>query len=89
MSVNFARRDELLGVHRAHDDDTGSTKVQIIVLTMRINSLSEHCSAHKCDKHALLGLVKMLSKRRRLLKYLAANSPDGHAAFIQSLGIRK
>lgn len=75
--------------YKMHDKDTGSTKVQIVRLTRRIELLSTHCSDNHCDKHALLGLVKLLSKRRKLLKYLASKSHTEHAALLGELGIRK
>ena len=89
MSVDPVRKQELIEAHRAHGDDTGSTKVQVIRFTLRINSLSGHCAANKGDKSALLGLVKLLSKRRKLLAYLARVAPVDYSVILQALDLRK
>lgn len=74
---------------KKHETDTGSTEVQIVRLTNRIKMLSQHCSQNRCDKHALLGLIKMLSQRTKLLKYLARVSSERYKFIIAELGIRK
>lgn len=74
--------------HRAHDKDTGSTKVQIALLTERINYLTDHFKAHAKDHHSRRGLLKMVGQRRRLLDYLRRTDLDGYRQLIQELGLR-
>ena len=69
--------------------DTGSTEVQIAILTERINHLTEHLRTNKKDHHSRLGLMKMVGKRRRLLDYMIKRDLDGYRALIAKLGIRK
>lgn len=72
-----------------HDKDTGSSKVQVALLTERINHLTQHFSAHKKDHHSRLGLLKMVGKRRRHLDYLKKTDIQAYQSLIQALGIRK
>ncbi len=74
--------------HRTHETDTGSTRVQIAVLTDRINYLTEHFRAHHKDHHGRLGLLKMVGKRRRLLDYLRRTDVGGYRQLVQELGLR-
>ncbi|MGQ0539950.1 MAG: 30S ribosomal protein S15 [Gemmatimonadaceae bacterium] len=74
--------------HRGHDTDTGSTRVQIAVLTERINYLTDHFKQHANDHHGRRGLLKMVGKRRRLLDYLKRSDVDGYRQVIQTLGLR-
>ena len=74
--------------HQAHPTDTGSTKVQVALLTERINSLTEHFRAHPKDHHSRQGLLKMVGTRRRLLTYLRRTDLDGYRALIEELGLR-
>jgi small subunit ribosomal protein S15 len=74
--------------HRAHETDTGSTKVQVAVLTDRINYLTEHFRVHRKDNHGRRGLLKMVGKRRRLLDYMRRTNIDGYRQLIQELGLR-
>jgi small subunit ribosomal protein S15 len=74
--------------HRSHDTDTGSSRVQIAVLTERINYLTEHFKQHANDHHGRRGLLKMVGKRRRLLDYLKRSDVDGYRKVIQDLGLR-
>ncbi|MDH4200470.1 MAG: 30S ribosomal protein S15 [Spirochaetia bacterium] len=73
----------------AHEKDTGSSKVQVAILTERINTLTEHFSTHKKDHHSRLGLLKMVGKRRRHLDYLKKKDVSVYQSLIQALGIRK
>jgi small subunit ribosomal protein S15 len=73
---------------KAHETDTGSTKVQIAILTERINYLTDHFKAHAKDHHSRRGLLKMVGKRRRLLEYLKRTDVDGYRRLIQDLGLR-
>jgi len=70
-------------------NDTGSTEVQIALLTKRINDLTEHFKSHKKDHHSRRGLLKMVGQRRRLLRYLKNSNLEGYRALIAKLGLRK
>ena len=74
--------------YREHDTDTGSTRVQVAVLTERINYLTDHFRAHKKDHHGRRGLLKMVGKRRRLLDYMKRTDVGGYRQIIQELGLR-
>ena len=74
--------------YKAHDTDTGSTRVQVALLTERINYLTDHFRAHAKDHHSRRGLLKMVGKRRRLLDYLRRTDVDGYRRIIQELGLR-
>ena len=74
--------------YRQHDGDTGSTRVQIAVLTERINYLNEHFRVHSKDHHSKRGLLKMVGKRRRLLKYLRSTDIETYRSLVQDLGLR-
>lgn len=71
------------------ETDTGSTEVQIALLTEKINHLTEHLRVHKKDFHSRLGLLKMVGQRKRLLTYLTKKDLEGYRALIAKLGIRK
>ena len=68
--------------------DTGSARVQVAVLTERINYLTDHFRSHKKDHHSRRGLLKMVGKRRRLLDYMKRTDVDGYRQLIQELGLR-
>lgn len=74
--------------HRTHKTDTGSTTVQVALLTERINFLTEHFRAHKKDHHGRQGLLKMVGQRRRLLNYMKRTEVDGYRKLVQELGLR-
>jgi len=69
--------------------DTGSTKVQVALLTHRITELTEHMKVHKHDHHSRRGLLKMVGRRRRLLTYLEKHDLEGYRALIKDLGLRR
>lgn len=73
---------------RTHESDTGSTQVQIALLTARINHLTEHFKIHKKDHHSRRGLLKLVGRRRRLLAYLKRENPEAYRALVAELGIR-
>lgn len=79
----------LIQEYRLHEADTGSAEVQVAVLTERINRLTEHLKAHKHDYHSQRGLLKMVGKRRRLLKYIARHDVQRYRELINRLGLRK
>lgn len=74
--------------YRSHETDTGSTKVQVALLTERINYLTGHFQQHAKDFHGRRGLLKMVGRRRRLLDYLKRTDVDGYRQLISELGLR-
>ena len=74
--------------HREHETDTGSARVQVALLTERINSLTDHFKGHPKDHHGRRGLLKMVGTRRRLLTYLKRTNLEGYRALIEELGLR-
>jgi len=74
--------------HRIHDTDTGSARVQVAVLTDRINYLTSHFRQHHKDHHSRQGLLKMVGRRRRLLDYMKRTDIDAYRQLIQDLGLR-
>jgi small subunit ribosomal protein S15 len=74
--------------YQAHEGDTGSTRVQIALLTERINYLTDHFRQHKKDHHGRRGLLKLVGKRRRLLNYMKRTDVDGYRQTVQDLGLR-
>jgi small subunit ribosomal protein S15 len=74
--------------YRQSDTDTGSTRVQVALLTERINSLTDHFRAHPKDHHSRRGLLMMVSKRRRLLEYMRRADLAGYRQLIDHLGLR-
>ena len=74
---------------RKHEKDTGSSEVQIALLSERIRYLTEHFKAHKRDHHSRRGLLKLVGQRRRLLNYLKENKVDRYRMVIDKLGLRK
>lgn len=83
------RKSEILNTYARKEGDTGSTEVQIALLTERINELTEHLKIHKKDEHSRRGLLIMVGKRKRLLRYLEGKNIDGYRELIAKLGIRK
>ncbi|MEJ7818824.1 MAG: 30S ribosomal protein S15 [Rubrobacteraceae bacterium] len=75
--------------HRTHESDTGSPEVQVAVLTKRIVHLTDHMREHKHDFHSRRGLLQMVGKRRRLLKYLQKKDVERYRALIAKLGLRR
>lgn len=73
----------------AHEKDTGSSKVQVAILTEKINNLTNHFSMHKKDHHSRLGLLKMVGKRRRHLDYLKRTNFKEYQGLLTALAIRK
>jgi small subunit ribosomal protein S15 len=83
------RKTEIIDSYRTHESDTGSPEVQIAILTERINYLTEHFKTHTKDHHSRRGLLKMVSKRRRLLDFLKDDDPKRYKAILKKLNIRK
>jgi small subunit ribosomal protein S15 len=74
--------------YHIHENDTGSTRVQVALLTERINYLTDHFRAHAKDHHSRRGLLKMVGRRRRLLNYLKRTDLEGYRTLIETLGLR-
>ncbi len=89
MSIAAERRSELVEGYRVHEKDTGSPEVQVSILTERINHLAGHLKDHKHDNHSRRGLLMMVGKRNRLLRYLARKDRERYLSLIQRLGLRK
>ncbi len=81
-------KQKVAAKYRAHETDTGSTKVQVALLTERINSLTDHFKAHAKDHHSRRGLLKMVGNRRRLLTYLKRTDVASYRSLIEELGLR-
>jgi len=75
--------------HQLHEKDSGSTEVQVALLTERINQMTEHFKKHEHDHHSRRGLLKMVGQRRRLLTYLSENDVKRYRQLIAKLGLRK
>ena len=82
-------KQAIMKEYATKEGDTGSTEVQIALLTEKINHLTEHLRVHKKDFHSRLGLLKMVGQRKRLLSYLTKKDLEGYRALIAKLGIRK
>ncbi len=89
MSITAARKQALIKEYGKTATDTGSTEVQIALLTENITSLTEHMKVHAKDVHSRRGLLRMVSERRKLLDYFAKKNTDAYKALIEKLGIRK
>ena len=87
--ISSALKRQTIEEHRTHESDTGSTEVQVGLLTTRINGLSGHFKVHNKDHHSRRGLLKLVSQRRRLLNYLRRTELDRYRALIQRLGLRR
>ena len=89
MSITQQEKAELVKKYGRGENDTGSTEVQVAILTTRINNLTEHLKTHKKDFHSRRGLLVMVGQRRRLLDYLNSNSSERYTGLIKSLGLRR
>jgi small subunit ribosomal protein S15 len=89
MSVTTADKAKLVGDYQLAKGDTGSPEVQVALMTARINDLTGHFKAHAKDHHSRRGLLKLVSKRRKLLDYLKRKNADRYRTLIDRLGLRK
>lgn len=89
MSITADQKAGIIEQHRTHDGDTGSPEVQVAILTKRIQELTEHLKANKKDHAARRGLLMMVGRRSRLLRYLTGKDRDRYKNLIASLGLRK
>ena len=89
MSLTTEKKGGIIEQYRRGTTDTGSPEVQVALLTARINDLAIHFKAHVKDHHSRRGLLRMVSRRRKLLDYLKRSSADSYRALIERLGLRK
>ncbi len=87
--MNVNEKKEIVKDFGKNTKDTGSTEVQVALLTKKINELSEHFKIHKKDHHSRRGLLGMINNRRKLLKYLKGKNEEGYQELIKKLGLRK
>ncbi|MFQ5501075.1 MAG: 30S ribosomal protein S15 [Phycisphaerae bacterium] len=89
MALTADQKQETVSQYRRHDQDTGSSEVQVALLTKRIQQLTEHLNTHKKDHASRRGLLKMVGARSSLLKYLTRTDRERYQKTIESLGLRK
>lgn len=89
MALQRDAKQEIISRFKMHETDTGSPEVQIAILTRRIEELTQHFKVHVKDNHSRRGLLKMVSKRRRLLDYLKKQDFSRYQQVIGKLGLRK
>ena len=82
-------KEKIVGDYKVHASDTGSSQVQVALLTQRINELTEHFKVHKKDNNSRRGLLKMVSRRRKLLDYLKRDDINEYHGIIKKLGLRR
>ena len=82
-------KEKIVGDYKTHASDTGSSQVQVALLTQRINELTEHFKTHKKDNNSRRGLLKMVSRRRNLLDNLKRGDINGYHEIIKKLGLRR
>jgi small subunit ribosomal protein S15 len=87
--LDKAKKQEIITTHQARENDTGSTEVQVALLTERIRQLTTHMAAHRHDYHTQRGLLKLVGQRRRLLAYLSREDVGRYNQLIKKLGLRK
>lgn len=89
MAITTEHRARLVGEYQRAKGDTGSPEVQVALLTSRINELTEHFKAHIKDFHSRRGLLRLVSRRRKLLEYLKRSDNDRYRTLLDRLGLRK
>ena len=89
MALTTERKATIIDSHKIHSGDTGSPEVQVALLTARITDLTEHFKTHVKDHHSRRGLLRMVSRRRKLLDYLKRADADKYRQLIDRLGLRK
>ncbi len=89
MALATDSKKQTITKFRVHNTDTGSPEVQVAILSQRILQLQDHFKTHGKDHHSRRGLLSMVARRRRLLKYLKSRNPERYKNLIQSLGIRR
>ncbi len=89
MALTAEQKKDILGSYGLHDTDTGSPEAQVALLTKRISDLTEHLKVHKHDQHSRRGLLLLVGRRRRLLKYVAQVDVTRYRTLIDRLGLRR
>jgi small subunit ribosomal protein S15 len=89
MSTLKEVKEKIVGDYKTHTSDTGSSQVQIALLTQRINELTNHFKVHKKDNNSRRGLLQMVSRRRKLLDYLKRRNIGEYHEIIKKLGLRR
>ena len=89
MPLTKDKKQELVGKYGRSDTDTGSAEVQVAMLTERINELTEHLRSNGKDHHSRRGLLKMVGRRRRLLRYLESSDLERYRSLVAELGLRR
>ena len=89
MALTQERKSEIVSKFGQNAQDTGSTRVQIALLTQRINDLTAHLREHRKDHHSRRGLLMLVGQRRRLLNYMQRNDLEGYRSLIRELGLRR
>ena len=87
--ITQEKKSEIINEYKTKEGDTGSTEVQVAILTYRINDLNEHLKIHKKDHHSRRGLLKMVGQRRNLLNYLREKDIERYRELVARLGLRK
>jgi len=89
VALTAEQKKEILGTYGLHETDTGSPEAQVALLTKRITDLTEHLKQHKHDHHSRRGLLLLVGRRRRLLKYVADVDVERYRSLIERLGLRR
>lgn len=89
MPLSTEQKSEVIAENKQGDNDTGSTEVQVALLTKRITELADHFADHKKDHHSRRGLLRLVNQRRKLLDYLKRSDFDRYQALITKLGLRR
>ncbi len=89
MATPKELKENIVSDYKTHNNDTGSSQVQIALLTQRITELTEHFKVHKKDNHSRRGLLKLVSQRRKLLDYLKRQDINEYHTIIEKLGLRR
>ena len=89
MSINLKNKQEIVKEYGKNEKDTGSSAVQVAMMTQKISELTEHLKVHKKDNHSRRGLLKMVGKRRNLLNYLSKKDENRYKEIVEKLNLRK
>ncbi|MDF7638844.1 30S ribosomal protein S15 [Lactobacillus sp. ESL0791] len=89
MAISKTEKNEIIAKYATHEGDTGSTEVQVALLTADINNLTDHMKSHSHDHHSYVGLLKKIGHRRNLLRYLQNSDVNRYRELIKSLGLRR
>ena len=87
--LSTKEKKQIIDDYSTHEGDTGSPEVQVALLTRRITDLTEHLQTHKSDEHSRRGLLKLVGRRRRQLRYLQKSDPQRYRSLIKRLGLRR